>query len=278
MEKSKVIIIDWGMVIHKAGYASKNNPDIPVNYTVLNMMTSYLRKIGVNPQDELIIACDGKGNWRKNYEKQYKANRKKLREKSGLDWNTLYTGFNELLKDIDKGTDWHIIQLDTIEADDIASVACRYFTDKEIILCSFDSDWEMLWNYPNVKIFTPLKKFGGKKGAYKVPPKNFDVYQFLSNKIRKEVSDNLTNPILNEKDYENRMICVNLLELPEFVESQIINAFKNMETKQGNLEYIPYPKMREKIGSLYNDRDKIVEYEKCVERDLKKKRKKRRKK
>ena len=77
-----------------------------------------------------------------------------MREKSGLDWDTLYAGFNQLLEDINRGTDWHVVQLDTIEADDIASVACRYFTDKEIILVSFDSDWEMLWKYPNVKIFS----------------------------------------------------------------------------------------------------------------------------
>ena len=241
------------------------------------MMASYLRKIGINPQDEIIIACDAKRNWRKDYEKQYKANRKELREKSGLDWNNLYKGFNELLENIDKGTDWHVVKVDTCEADDIASVACRYFTDKDIVLVSFDSDWEMLWTYPNVKIFTPLKKFKGKKGAYKVPPKNFNVYQFLSKKVHKEASDNLTNPVLSEKDYENRLACVNLLELPKFVESQIISAFENIKPKQGNLEYIPYQSMREKIGGLYNDRDKIVEYEKCVEKDLKKKNKKRRK-
>ena len=271
---NKLIVLDYGMFIHRAGYASKNNPEIPVNYTVLNMITSCLRKIGVSPFDDIIVAVDGRGNWRKDIEKEYKANRKELREKSGLDWNTLYSGFNQLLEDINKGTDWHVVELETIEADDIASVACRYFTDKEIILVSFDSDWEMLWKYPNVKIFSPLIKFKGTKGSYKVPPKNFDVYQFLAKKTKKESSDNLINPILSEKDYENRETCVNLLELPEFIEKQITNAFENMETKEGNLEYIPYQSMREKIGSLYNDKAKIIDYEKCVEKDLKKKRKK----
>jgi len=160
------------------------------------------------------------------------------------------------------------------EADDIASVACRYFKDKEIILVSYDSDWEMLWHYDNVKIFSILKKYKGIKGSYKVKPDNFNAFKLLSKKIEKETTDNLVNPILNEEDYENRKVIVNLLELPEFIESQIVEEFEKLKDKDDNLDLIPYKSLREKLGNLYNDKAKIINYKSCVERELKKKLKK----
>jgi len=277
---NKLIILDWGMFIHRAGYASKNNPSIPVNYTVLNMVLSCLRKIGIDPFDKIIIACDSRKNWRKDYDKEYKANRRGLREKSGLDWKTIFAGSDELLEQLGKGTDWNIISVETTEADDVASCACRYFTNKEIILVSFDSDWEMLWHYDNVKLFSPLKKYKGVNGSYKVKPQDFNVYKLLSKKIEKETTDNLINPILNAKDYENRKVIVSLIELPEFIESQIIEAFKNLKDKDGDLDLVPYDTLRPKLGNLYNDTAKIIQYEDAVkyeEKKAKRKKVKRRK-
>lgn len=275
MQKNdKIVILDWGMFIHRAGYASKNNPSIPVNYTVLNMVLSCLRKIGIDPFTQILIACDSRKNWRKSYDQNYKANRKELREKSGLDWKTMYAGFDELLGQLEKGTDWNIISVESVEADDIASTACRYFIDKEIILCSFDSDWEILWHYSNVKIFSPLIKYKGVKGSYKVKPENFNPYKILSKKILKEATDNLVNETLNAKEYENRMVIINLLELPEFIESQILEELKKLPEKYGDLDLVPYRKLREKLGNLYNDTKKIIDYEDCVKRELKKKKKK----
>lgn len=278
-KEGKIIVLDYGMFIHRAGYASKNNPNIPPTYTAINMIVASLRRIGVSPFDKIIVACDGKGNWRKDFETDYKANRAELRKKSGLDWGTMYNEFNELLERIEKGTSWHTIKLDKIEADDIASVACRYFEDKEIVLCSFDSDWEMLWFYSNVKIFSPLIKYKSNgRGSYKVPPKNFDVYKFIAKKINKEVADNLLNPILNEADYDKRKIVINLLELPDFVENQIKEVFDNLPVKEPDLNYIRSSSIRKKIGALWNDKSKIVKYEDCVAKEEKKKLKKKKKK
>ena len=67
------------------------------------------------------------------------------------------------------------------------------------------------------------------------------------------------------------------MELPEFIENQIIEEFKNLKDKDENLDLIPYENLRKKLGNLYNDKKKYVSYEKCVEKKLKKKRKKRKK-
>jgi len=272
---NKLIILDYNIFLFRAIFAWRKNKEIPPTYTCLNMMLSSLRKIGIDPFDEIILACDGKGNWRKDYEKEYKANRKAFRESfEDINWSEMFDDFDELLNNLNAGTTWQVIKIDKIEADDIASVACRHFKDKEIILVSYDSDWEQLWYYDNVKIFSILKKYKGVKGSYKVKPENFNAYKLLSKKIEKETTDNLVNPILNEKDYENRMAIVNLLELPEFIESQIIEEFKKLKDKDGNLDLVPYNSLRQKLGNLYNDTAKIIDYNSCVTKEIKKKRKK----
>lgn len=276
--KNKLIVIDWGMVSHRAIFSWRNRKEIPAEYTACAMLISYLRKIGIEPMDEVIIAVDAKNNWRKEIDKEYKANRKEIREKfTDIPWSEMYGRMDALLQKLDDGTSYHIIKIDKLEADDIASVACRYFKDKEIILVSFDSDWEQLILYPNVKVFSPLVKFKGSKGAYKVIKES--PYRILAKKIEKEVSDNLVNPILNAEDYERRKMIVSLLELPDFVENVCIERFKNLEEKEEDLQYIPFKTIREKMANLYNDKDKVISYEDClIYAEKKKKAKKRTKK
>lgn len=272
----KLIVIDFNIFSFRATFAWRKNREMPLEYIILNMILSALTKIGVNPQDEIIISVDGKGNWRRDYEKGYKANRKEFRESfEDLNWEEIFEKFNKVKEWLDKGTDWHIIQLEKIEADDIASASCRYYKNKEIILVSYDKDWEMLLHYPNVKIFSILKKYKSKKGAYKVPSPNFSAYKLLTSKIKKEATDNLVNEVKNDKDYENRKICVNLLELPEYIESQIKNEFDKLSEKKSDITEIPFKSIQERIGKLYNEKDKIVTYDDCVKYEEKKRNKKR---
>ncbi len=268
---NKVIIIDWGMVLHIACYASVNNKAVPPTYTACIMILSYLRKIGVDDSDTIIIAVDGRNSWRKDYEKTYKANRPEQREKSGLNWADLYEQFNELLIQLDKATDFHIIQLDRTEADDIMAVGCRFFKDKEVVLATFDSDLEQMWELPNVKIFSPKIKYKSAKGAYKIKPEKFNAQTLIAKKINKEASDNLTNPILNEEDYENRMLCVNLLELPSFIEAPIVEQFKNLPIKGQDLQWMPFQtSIVPKLEIIYTDKSKIINYEDVVKYNEKK--------
>lgn len=273
--QGKIIILDYSIFVHRAIFAWRNSKQIPAEYTCLNMIMSALRKIGVEPYDTIIVACDGKGNWRKVYEKEYKANRKAFRESfEDIDWKDMFRRFDNLLNNIDSGTNWHIIRIPSIEADDIASVSCRYFKDREIILISYDKDWEMLWEYPWVKIFSVIKKHKGRKGAYKVRPCNFSGYKLLAKKINKEVSDNLVNPISTEQEYENRQLVISLLELPNFVEQAVREKLENLHKEPGDINYIPFKTIQQKIDGLYNDKKQIVTYQECVDKEKKKRKKK----
>lgn len=271
---SKIIFIDWGIFMFRAIFSSLNNPQVPSTYTCLNMILSCLKKIGVEPEDKIIIAVDSK-SWRKDYSKEYKSNRKETREKYPINWEEEWKKFDWLLEQLDKATDFSIIKEYGLEADDIMAVGSRVFKDKTVILCTFDNDMEQLQVYDNVKIFSPLKKAKGQRGAYKVKPKNFNAYKLITKKINKEVSDNLVSPILSQENYDKRLMLVTLLELPENIENLVKEKLQNLPEKELNLELFPFKNLRKRYMDIYNS-DKKITYEYCVQ--LEEKRKKRRRK
>jgi len=266
--KYKTIILDYSIFVHRAGYALRNGANLDIKYSIMMMILSCLKIIGVSQGDLIIVACDARNNWRKDYSDEYKSQRKGQRESSGLNWQNIFNQATDLLDDIDIATNWNVISVDKTEADDVASVACRYkpFQDKEIVLVSYDEDWQMLWNYPHVKIFSQHPK--SKK--YKIKPDNFNVYQLMAKKIKKEVSDGLISPILTKEDRATREMLVNLISLPEFVEEPIKAALDKIDyTKDIRLDRLPGRKIPETFMDIYK-LDKVVTYEDQVAKEEKK--------
>ena len=261
--KGKIVIVDWGCLMFSAIFAHKFTPQIPVTYTVTNMILANLLKVGVNEEDIIMIACDEGHSWRKDYDVQYKAGRKEAREKhTDINWIEMFEAMNRLIIQLDISTTWHIVKSPSLEADDWQAVATKYYKDNEVVLITFDADMEQLLVRPNVKIFSPKSK------KYKF---NLNPYKTLAQKTNKEAVDGLTNPVLNEEDYDRRILIVSLLELPEFVETPIINKFKNLEPKTGvDFDEFPFNSLREKYLNLYKDKSKLV----TIEQSMKKKRKK----
>lgn len=277
----RVIVVDWSIIVFRSIYAWKNNKQMPPTYTGLSILISSLKKMGLNKNTEVIIAVDSiRGNWRKELIRDYKGDRKEKREKDKeINWNTMFAKFNSLLCDLEMGTPFHVIEIDKLEADDIAGVASKYYQEKdevsEIILCSYDHDWEQLWHHSKVKIYSFLKKWKTGKGMYKVKPKKFNAYALIAKMINKETSDNLVDEILDERTYDKREQLVNLLDLPKWIEEKVVNRLNNLvKDNQWNLEALPFPKLRERFKEAYNEKYKITyeECEKLVEKRNKRKR------
>ncbi len=272
MDQGKIIVIDWHVFVHTAIFVPRIPGRMPSTHIGLNMIISSLRHIGVEPQDTIYLAVDFLKSWRKQYAEEYKANRKAIREShTDIDWKKEYNAFNELLDNLDKGTDWTVLKGEHLEADDIASYIVRHNKDKEIVLVSNDSDWKQLWEFgENVKIFG-LKM---KPKRYKVIPKRYNFALELAKKIKCERSDNLISKIVTEEDYEIRKMLVDLTELPEFIEKQIENLFQNLKEKEYiDINCVPYDSLREKIENLYNDKSYVITYEESVEFEERKKKK-----
>ena len=260
----KIIVVDYGCIMFSAIFAHKFTPQIPVTYTILNMIFANILKVGLDNDDEVMIAVDYGKSWRKEFDSQYKAGRKEGREKHAeIDWDKTFEEVNILLDKIDRALPFQILKVPHLEADDWMSYVPRYYPDKKVVLISFDSDLHQLLTLPNVKIFSPKSK------KYKV---GINPYNELAKKINKEATDGLTNPVLNESDFEKRNMIVNLLELPEFVENQMKAVLETLPLKGEDLDVLPFRPMREKYLKLVTDKSKLVSFEKC-EKQLERKKK-----
>jgi len=210
----------------------------------MKMIIGYLKKIGIKNEDVILISEDF-GSWRKEIDKNYKAQRKAFREgqESSEWWDKMYKDFNEFYPKLDESLNWYFIKEYKRESDDIASVAVRYMNGfDEKILISTDEDWQMLVSFPNVKVFSPYTK------KYKIV-KNPEA--ILAKKIKGDKSDNLLEAPKNEKEYEIRKKIVNLLELPQHIEQPIKEKLLNLPEKKIYLGKIPYTSCRNAIKDLY---------------------------
>jgi hypothetical protein len=263
--KGKIIMLDWGIFLFRGIFSWRMNREIPVEYTVTNMLLANLLKVGVKEEDTIMLATDFGKSWRKDFDVQYKADRKEKREAfQDINWTIMFEKMNNLLIKLDVATNWHVLREDRIECDDWMAYTTKYFPDKEVVLVTYDKDMEQLLARPNVKIFSPLSK------KYKV---DINPCKVLAEKIVQEKSDNLTNPVLNEEDYDRRNLLVNLLELPEFIEQKLETRLKNLEAKVGDSDEFPFTTLRAKYLNLCKDTSKIVTMEMSAKK--KKKAKKR---
>lgn len=239
----KILLVDFSYFMFRAIYAWKNNPNTTPLIICLNCMLSNIKKVGLDKEDLVILATDSEKNWRKDIDKEYKKNRKKLREKQPYEWNKLFADFRELGEKINQSTPFYSILIDYCEADDIIAVACKKFKDNEKIIIGIDSDLEQLVAYQNVKIFSPLRN------NYKTI---INPYKVILQKIKKERSDNLVGEINTLSDYEKRKKLVNLLDLPKEIEESIDLVLSDLPPKTWNYGSFPIPSIRYKLKNIYS--------------------------
>ena len=65
-------------------------------HMILNSLRSNRTKFN-EKYGELVICCDDKNFWRKDIFPYYKANRKKNRDQSGIDWSTVFNTLNNVV-------------------------------------------------------------------------------------------------------------------------------------------------------------------------------------
>lgn len=128
-------------------------------HMVINSLRGYRTKF--KEYGEMVIACDDKNFWRRQIFPYYKANRKKARDKSELDWTSIFEYFGKLKAEIKENFPYRMIQIDTAEADDIIATLIEHFgsdMSEKIMILSGDKDFIQLHKYPNVKQYDPVRK------------------------------------------------------------------------------------------------------------------------
>jgi len=130
-------------------------------HMVLNSIRSFRKNFA--DYGEIIIACDDKKYWRKQVFPYYKANRKKAREQSEIDWNQIFNCLNKIRDELKQYSPYRVLQVEGAEADDIIATLCIEYgtilqSSERILILSGDKDFVQLQVYGNVEQYNPVLK------------------------------------------------------------------------------------------------------------------------
>lgn len=157
MDLSQVMISN--LMVQLGNHTNTELEEDLLRHMILNSIRSYVKKFK-NDYGELIIACDAGNNWRREIFPYYKANRRKNREKSEMNWTQIFETLNKVRDELKNYFPYRVIHIDGAEADDIIGTLVHRFgnTSEKILILSGDKDFVQLQSYMNVKQFDPVQK------------------------------------------------------------------------------------------------------------------------
>ena len=161
-----MIIFDYQQIaisnlMEQIGSSKSSVDENLVRHMILNTIRTYVKKFKESHGPEVIIACDNRNYWRRDYFPHYKAGRKKARAASGHDWSSIFESLNKIREELKESSPYKVIDVEGAEADDvIGTLVQKYSATEKVMILSSDKDFAQLQRYPNVEQFSPiLKKF-----------------------------------------------------------------------------------------------------------------------
>jgi len=152
---SQVIIANLMQQIGGAKSTVKLEEDL-IRHMVLNSLRSYSRKFKKD-YGNLVICCDSRQYWRKEVFPFYKANRKKDRGNSTLDWNLIFTTINMVREELKQFFPYKVVEVERAEADDIIATLTKIYSPHEkVLILSSDKDFAQLQKYRDVRQYSPI--------------------------------------------------------------------------------------------------------------------------
>ena len=260
-----MILLDFSQVC-LSGILTSGNKDFSedlVRHMVLNSIRNFNKRF--SDYGELVICCDDKNYWRKKEFPYYKANRKKTREQSALDWNMIFNTLSTIKEEIRENFPYVVLQVSTAEADDIiATMVERYGNNGEkILIVSGDKDFSQLQRYKSVSQYSPITK-----KMIKVDDPMEYLYEHV---IRGDTGDGVPNimsrddvfvnglrqkPLTKKKvfamieemkrgitpfdgevkrNYLRNIQLIDLTRVPQFIRKEVIHSYNNYERKDRSL-------------------------------------------
>ena len=267
-----MIIFDYNQVaisnlMEQIGSSKTQVEEGLVRHMILNTIRTYVKKFKESHGPEVILACDNKNYWRREIFPHYKASRKKAREASGHDWNSIFECLNSIKEELKQNSPYKVVEVHTCEADDvIATLVMNRAANEKIMILSSDKDFAQLQKFPNVEQYSPiLKKF------IKEPLPAAQLKQLV---IRGDKGDGIPNilsaddvfvaggrqkpiteaKIINWMNQEPKEFCnedmfrnytrnetlIDLTKIPENLKQEILHTYENAKgkTKQEFMNYM----------------------------------------
>ena len=278
-----MIVIDYSQTIISnlmAEIGNRTDVDIDVNllrHMVINTIRSHKVKFG-KEYGELVIACDSRKYWRKEYFPYYKANRKKSREDSGFNWPLIFDSINLIKEELRTVFPYKVIEYEGAEADDVIASLVYWSLENDLkegslidepkpfLIISGDHDFNQLQKYKHVKQFSPtLKKF--------IKPENSIHYVLMEHIVKGDKGDGVPNILTADDAIVNgeRQKSVTSKRLEEFIENGFL-ACKTEDERRNyqrnatlvDLSMIPKLIQEEIINTFTNypprDRSQLLNY------------------
>jgi hypothetical protein len=258
-----MIIFDFNQVaisslMEQIGSSKKPVEENLVRHMILNVIRTYVKKFKATHGPEVVIACDNRNYWRRDFFPQYKASRKKSRDASGHDWNSIFECLHKIKEELKEYSPYKVIDVDTAEADDIIAVlAMRQSSQEKVMILSSDKDFAQLQKFPNVEQFSPiLKKFikeplpavqlkqmiiRGDKGDGKPNIMSPDGV-FVDGGRQKPITEAKIIVWLNQepkefcnedmfRNYKRNELLIDLTLIPESLQQTIVTTYENTTAK-----------------------------------------------
>ena len=146
-----------GLMAQIANHKGKLEESL-IRHMVLNIIRTHVKNFKAE-YGEVILCCDNRKYWRKEYFPFYKANRKKTRDKSDLDWHLIFDILGKLKQELKDNFPYKVLDVEGAEADDIiGTLVPIYSPHQKILILSSDGDFLQLQNYKDVKQYNPSQK------------------------------------------------------------------------------------------------------------------------
>ena len=279
-----MILVDYNQVaisnlMEQIGSSKTPIDESLVRHMILNTIRTYVKKFKESHGPEVVIACDNKNYWRREIYPHYKAGRKKARDASGHDWNTIFECLNKIRDELRDHSPYKVISVDTCEADDvIATLVQKYSSTQKIMILSSDKDFAQLQRYTNVEQYSPiLKKYikeplpllqlkqliiRGDKGDG-IPNILSADDVFVSGGRQKPITETKIIGWMNQeakdfcteemfRNFSRNEMLIDLTKIPERLTNEILHTYENAigHSKQDFLNYMIANRLKNLIEVL----------------------------
>ncbi len=155
-----MILIDFTQVVIGSLMVALNRgedlDDDLVRHLILNNIRYYRTRF-TEDYGEVVICCDSRHYWRKDYFPNYKANRKVDRKKSEYNWDLIFETLNTIRDEIRENFPYKVIEVYGAEADDVIAVLTQQRASDKNIIISSDKDFIQL-HWVNIDQYSPVTK------------------------------------------------------------------------------------------------------------------------
>ena len=249
-----------GLMAQIANHKGKLDESL-IRHMVLNIIRNHVKNFK-SEYGEVILCCDNRKYWRKEFFPFYKASRKKNREKSDLDWHLIFDMLAKFKQELKENFPYKVIDVEGAEADDIiGTLVPIYSAHEKMLILSSDGDFLQLQQYgSNVKQYNPSQKkfiksekpllelkekiIRGDKGDG-IPNMFSPSDCFVRDLRQKPITQKTLEKYLNEDvkkfsydetvNFGRNQTLIDLTFIPQDIKEKIINTYDEIKPAKGKL-------------------------------------------